>query len=58
MVISRLQETFAPVTLGHIRAHGCRDLLVSCTLRPLPLQRDHNARLVAGCSAGALAVLA
>ena len=23
-------ETFAPVTLGHIRSHGCRDLLVYC----------------------------
>src|ERR1700730_13845753 len=22
-------ETFEPVTLGHIRSHGCRDLLVS-----------------------------
>jgi hypothetical protein len=23
-------ETFEPVTMGHIRAHGCRDLLVYC----------------------------
>jgi hypothetical protein len=23
-------ETFEPVTLGHIRSHGCRDLLVYC----------------------------
>jgi hypothetical protein len=23
-------ETFAPVTLGHMRGHGCRDLLVYC----------------------------
>src|SRR5215470_6499862 len=23
-------ETFPPVTLGHIRGHGCRDLLVYC----------------------------
>ena len=23
-------ETFGPVTLGHIRSHGCRDLLVYC----------------------------
>jgi hypothetical protein len=24
-------ETFEPVTLGHIRGHGCRDLLVYCS---------------------------
>ena len=23
MVVKRQQETFAPVTLGHIRSHGC-----------------------------------
>jgi hypothetical protein len=23
-------ETFPPVTMGHIRSHGCRDLLVYC----------------------------
>jgi hypothetical protein len=22
------RETFEPITLGHIRSHGCRDLLV------------------------------
>ena len=27
---ARKRETFEPVTLGHIRGHGCRDLLVSC----------------------------
>ena len=26
----RQRETFEPVTLGHIRAHGCRDLLIYC----------------------------
>jgi hypothetical protein len=26
----RKRETFEPVTLGHIRGHGCRDLLVFC----------------------------
>jgi hypothetical protein len=26
----RHHETFEPVTLGHIRGHGCRDLLVYC----------------------------
>ena len=30
MVVKRQQETFAPVTLRHIRSHGCRDLLVYC----------------------------
>jgi hypothetical protein len=24
----RRRETFPPVTLGHIRGHGCRDLVV------------------------------
>jgi|GEM_PF-4911137 hypothetical protein len=28
MVFKGKQETFAPVTLGHIRSHGCRDPLV------------------------------
>ena len=27
-VTPRHHETFEPVTLGHIRGHGCRDLLV------------------------------
>jgi hypothetical protein len=26
----RNTETFPPVTMGHIRGHGCRDLLVCC----------------------------
>jgi hypothetical protein len=26
----RKSETFAPVTLGHIRSHGCRDILIYC----------------------------
>src|SRR5436305_9117752 len=26
----RHRETFLPVTLGHIRGHGCRDLLIYC----------------------------
>src|SRR5438105_4011632 len=26
----RKAETFEPVTLGHIRSHGCRDLLIYC----------------------------
>jgi hypothetical protein len=29
-MVPRKSETFAPVTLGHIRSHGCRDLLVYC----------------------------
>src|SRR5436190_24322387 len=27
---ARKAETFEPVTLGHIRSHGCRDLLIYC----------------------------
>jgi hypothetical protein len=27
----RRRETFPPVTLGHIRGHGCHNLLVYCT---------------------------
>jgi len=27
---TRKVETFPPVTMGHIRSHGCRDLLVYC----------------------------
>jgi FAD dependent oxidoreductase len=30
MVVKRQQETFEPVTMGHIRSLGCRDLLVYC----------------------------
>jgi hypothetical protein len=26
----RKVEKFEPVTLGHIRSHGCRDLLIYC----------------------------
>jgi hypothetical protein len=26
----RTRQTFPPVTLGHIRGHGCRNLLVYC----------------------------
>jgi hypothetical protein len=33
-------ETFPPVTMGHIRGHGCRDLLVYLRLGPMPSQRD------------------
>ena len=29
-MVIRKCETFEPVTLGHIRSHGCRDLLVYC----------------------------
>jgi len=30
MVIQQRQQAFKLVTLGHIRSHGCRDLLVYC----------------------------
>jgi hypothetical protein len=39
-MISR-RETFEPVTLGHIRGHGCRDLLVYCGSRDC----NHDAKL-------------
>ena len=29
MAVRRI-ETFPPVTMAHIRGHGCRDLLVYC----------------------------
>src|SRR6202048_1096320 len=29
-MVRRKAETFKPVTMGHIRGHGCRDLLVYC----------------------------
>jgi hypothetical protein len=38
----RKAETFPPVTMGHIRSHGCRDLLVLLQLGPLSSQRGHE----------------
>jgi hypothetical protein len=29
-MVIRKAEKFEPVTLGHIRSHGCRDLLIYC----------------------------
>jgi hypothetical protein len=29
-LVSQRAEAFPPLTLGHIRSHGCRDLLVYC----------------------------
>ena len=29
-MVVRKAETFPPVTMGHIRGHGCRDFLVYC----------------------------
>jgi hypothetical protein len=29
-MVVRKPETFPPVTMGHIRGHGCRELLVYC----------------------------
>jgi hypothetical protein len=39
-MVRRKAETFKPVTMGHIRGHGCRDLL------PLPAGRRHSDQLV------------
>jgi len=30
MMTPRQREAFPPVTLGQIRAHGCRNLLIYC----------------------------
>jgi hypothetical protein len=30
MASTRRRQTFPPVTMGHIRSHGCRELLVYC----------------------------
>jgi hypothetical protein len=30
VVTPRRREQFAPVTLGHMRGHGCRDVLIYC----------------------------
>jgi hypothetical protein len=53
-MVIRKWETFEPVTLGHIRSHGCRDLLVYCGSG----RCHHNAAmkrgLAARCDAGAL----
>jgi hypothetical protein len=35
------RETFEPVTLGHIRDHGCRDLLVYCN----SISCDHSVTM-------------
>jgi hypothetical protein len=45
----RKVETFPPVTMGHIRGHGCRDLLVYCG-------SGHECRLAARRNAGPLVV--
>jgi hypothetical protein len=39
----RKRETFEPVTLGHIRGHGCRDLLVYCG----SIHCSYGAKLIA-----------
>jgi hypothetical protein len=38
---ARKRQTFEPVTLGHIRGHGCRDLLVYCQ----SIYCNHNVTL-------------
>ena len=39
----RKRETFEPVTLGHIRGHGCRNLLIYCNLIACNHQTIMNA---------------
>ena len=50
----RTRQTFPPVTMGHIREHGCRDLLVSC----VSPWCNHSARLTADWLADDTAVRA
>jgi hypothetical protein len=38
-MVIRKNETFPPVTMGHIRGHGCRNLLVYC----ISGRRHHSA---------------
>ena len=40
-MIRRYQPTSDPVTIGHVRSHGCRDLLVYCT----SIWCNHSARI-------------
>jgi hypothetical protein len=37
----RTRQSFEPVTMGHIRSHGCRDLLVYCE----SISCNHSAKL-------------
>jgi len=46
----RHRETFEPAMLAHIRAHGCRDLLVYCASGRCKPQRNHNADWNAGAA--------
>ncbi len=48
--------TFDPVTLGHIRGHGCRNLPQLLRLGLVEPQRKHECQLVAGRHAGAVLV--
>jgi hypothetical protein len=43
MVDKRQWETFKPVTMGHIRSHGCCDLLVYCVSGTVPSEGDTTA---------------
>jgi hypothetical protein len=41
----RKAETFPPVTMAHIRGHGCRDLLVYCDSGGCHHGADHGRQL-------------
>jgi hypothetical protein len=43
MATPRKRETFEPVTLGHIRSHGVRELLVYCNSIACNHQTTMNA---------------
>ena len=40
-MIRRYQPTSEPVTMGHVRSHGCRELLVYCT----SIWCNHSAKI-------------
>jgi hypothetical protein len=46
MVERQRHETFAPMTLGHIRSHGCRDHLVYRHLRTVASLHDAQRGMV------------
>jgi hypothetical protein len=45
-MVIRKGETFPPVTIGHIRGHGCRDLLIYSSSGRC--QSNDERRLAAG----------
>jgi hypothetical protein len=44
-MVHRKSETFEPVTMGHIRSHGCQDLLVYCASGAMSPRHGHECGL-------------